>query len=355
VVAFVTSALLTLILTIVWIIVKPHNDDQVSEPLNPIDHWMWKLCYRRLQDLVINRGSADRASRTARCLQDVILSFSDIQLVTGIAVLVSALVLLKDRSEGGIVIYHFTIATDLAWLSSNIHLLSLVVIGHYLEEEEEKDDHGSRRPIPTDANTKSLLRQVRVTLMLVLASLLLYCVTISGYQDWYDELGCPVLCIKTRLQQGELTYGGIPLLWLIVNYILIFYDYIISIAGAFPSARRKILHPIYRQIQHTPSRRRSLSSWLCAMLAFLVSDLVESLLGIAWFALGLLWLVQDRNRARWQGWMSDDEWRSLGTFGFGQLVPIFLLLLPALTFVESWKGRTKSRNGCETINLRQVR
>lgn len=56
---------------------------------------------------------------------DLVNTLSDLQLVTGMAILVAGM---KQLFEGTISTYHFMIVTDLAWFCSNTHLFSLLVI-----------------------------------------------------------------------------------------------------------------------------------------------------------------------------------------------------------------------------------
>ncbi|KAI9712435.1 MAG: hypothetical protein M1820_001648 [Bogoriella megaspora] len=336
VVSFMASALLTLILTIAWILLSRDVDPAA---INPIDKWMDE----RICDPLQNWIGPDRASRAADCLRDVILSFSDSQLVTGIAMLASAVKLLND---GTIVVYHFNIVTDLAWFSSNVHLLSLRVITNYLE-----DDNRANTPGPRRYTNKDVLRLVRIALMLALAGLLLYCVWISGYSDWYSNAACPVSCIRDRLQKGVLHLGGKPRKWLIVNYVFILFGYPVSTVYAFPRARRTIrrfVKPVFEALtdqSRWPTWVWYLNWMLCGVIAFFDSDLDALLEGVVWFALGMYWTVGDRNLIHGYIFpngtpaMSDKEWAKLGSFGFGQLVPLVLLLLPILTVIESWKMR----------------
>lgn len=52
----------------------------------------------------------------------IILAFSDQQLVTGLAILISI------HIKSDITVYTFRVATSLAWFSSTIHLATLVVL-----------------------------------------------------------------------------------------------------------------------------------------------------------------------------------------------------------------------------------
>jgi hypothetical protein len=62
------------------------------------------------------------SERSQEAFESFILAFSDQQLVTGLALLVSA------YFKGDITVYSFQVASALAWFSSTIHLATLVVL-----------------------------------------------------------------------------------------------------------------------------------------------------------------------------------------------------------------------------------
>ena len=65
-----------------------------------------------------------------------------------------------------------------------------------------------------------------------------------------------------------------------------------------------------------------------------ISWLLKSLkLGNEWVGLGIKWVVDDRERGH--GIMLHDEAVTEDTISFGQLVPILLLALPVMAFLEA--------------------
>ena len=68
-----------------------------------------------------------RRTQWHKTLVKAILLFSDQQIVTGIAIMVAVYARLDTTS-----VYHFRIAMYLAWMSSNTHLTTLVVLRKYL-------------------------------------------------------------------------------------------------------------------------------------------------------------------------------------------------------------------------------
>ncbi|KAF4550757.1 Hypothetical protein D9617_16g015470 [Elsinoe fawcettii] len=61
--------------------------------------------------------------------QNAMLVLSDQQLVTGIAILVAALVNMRDISS-----FHYSFSLQLAWLSSNVHLSAMLILREYLRK-----------------------------------------------------------------------------------------------------------------------------------------------------------------------------------------------------------------------------
>jgi hypothetical protein len=285
------------------------------------------------------------ADRWSECLQAVVLTLSDSQLVTGNAMLVSAIYLMNN---GTMVVYHFNTVTNLAWLSGNTHLLSLLAIRALLNRD-------AKVPRAHSIIHEDILKYFRISLMLLLAVLLLYCTWISGYTRWYttENIHCPVLCTKKHLQATQ-DISGEPRKWLIVTFVLVLSGYPFAVLFAFTrpvgQLRGKLL-PFYQKL--TNRKRHSLIIWLinrllCSLVMVWLSDLEDMLEGIVWFVLGTYWTIKDRNDIKnWtfdvKGFEDDllmpsEEWKKLGQLGFGQLVPLFLLLLPLLSLIESWKG-----------------
>ena len=75
---------------------------------------------------------------------------SDTQLVSGIAMLISASKKLRD---GSISVYHFNIVTDLAWFSSNTHILTLLVIRSFsqsVKPQSRTEVHSQLLELPAE-------------------------------------------------------------------------------------------------------------------------------------------------------------------------------------------------------------
>ena len=73
----------------------------------------------------------------------------------------------------------------------------------------------------------------------------------------------------------------------------------------------------------------------------LASETFGALEQIVWYSLGIFWVVDDRRIGHQL--MSAEQKEEENTFGFGQLVPILLLILPLVQFAESYAGESLSK------------
>lgn len=86
---------------------------------NPVD----RVVARNLHRFKVLRTSDEKGDFWVPVIEKVLLSLSDQQLTTGIAILFSGLI-----QHCSISVYHFGIVSDLAWSSSYVHLTSLSVL-----------------------------------------------------------------------------------------------------------------------------------------------------------------------------------------------------------------------------------
>jgi hypothetical protein len=285
----------------------------------------------------------------AACASDLVQALSDTQLVTGIAVLVAGMIgLARADAAGPMTVYHFTIVTDLAWFSSNAHLLALLVL-------RSRGISAKERPRGRRSWAVRLPVALRVGLMLVLAGLLLYATWVTGFECWYYELSCPAKCTTKYPKCGE------PRTWMIVNFVLILYSYPLHMIGLSVTARRLWLRHRDRflgqpgaghlcAIRDLVSLAQAVVFWAWNVLA---SELFATIELIAWFIMGCYWVFQDRQLGHDE--MTGEEASAEDKLGFGQLVPIVLLLLPLLGLAESYAEHTEEKklenechcDGCE--------
>jgi hypothetical protein len=93
-----------------------------------------------------------------------IVMFADIQIITGVAILVSGYVSLRC----GLSTYHWELVVDLAWFSSVTHLSTLTFLRHYLHNRPKQ-------------------KRLRVMAMLVLLVLLCVAVGPTAHFAWRHE------------------------------------------------------------------------------------------------------------------------------------------------------------------------
>jgi len=98
-----------------------------SPPLSPFDKFL-RLVYR----FVPFRINHDERRIVRSVLEKFVLSLSDQQLVTGIAILSAGWI--RHTQEK---LYHFAMILDLAWMSSNTHLLTLTVLHDYFVQHHD--------------------------------------------------------------------------------------------------------------------------------------------------------------------------------------------------------------------------
>lgn len=343
------SAGITLVSTIIALLLtrKWHPDT-----INPIDARFRRYFCDRLRRVVGEKN----ASRWSEACFALVLTLSDQQLVTGNAILITAMYMLND---GSISVYHFNLVTDLAWFSSNTHLLSLLIVRAFLYSSKSKES------LKNDKWRAKwdfwVLRWIRVLLMLTLAGLLLYASWVSGYEYWYENLRCPASCVE------NLPKGGTGLKWTIVNFVLIIQVYPIQVAFAFPSlkdawldkARPWILMHSQNLLVQTQENRplyvflKVVQKAFAAVWYFLASETEACLEQIAWFTLGVIWTVGDRRLGHQSDTLAPEEAEAENQLGFGQFVPLLLLILPLLTLVEAYHTVVKDEEK-ETEEIEEV-
>jgi hypothetical protein len=318
--AFITSATLCLISSLLCLILYGNNGINYT---NPIDRFWRRILCDPMQRLI----GPQRAKTIAHSLYAIIMAISDQQLITGIAILSAAIRALDLRS---ITVYHFNMIMDMAWFSSNTHLLSLCVLRSFLDSPRLTNVLSSAR------SHSNLPRSLRIVAMLVLAGLLLHCSSVAGYELWDDHVNCPALCITRGARRGA------PHRQMIVTYIFVIQSYTFQIARVTPSIRSFCSNHIAPALVRFDSTASSGSGKLYApfrVLAmslwhFFTSDFEFMGEMLAWYALGLYWTFTDRRQGH--AHMTDGELWKENHIGFGQLVPMLLIVLATLAGMEGY-------------------
>ncbi|KAH7007128.1 hypothetical protein EDB80DRAFT_777719 [Ilyonectria destructans] len=321
-----------------------------SSTINPIDkYFRWAISDRIQKRL-------KHPDLWANCLYDMVISLSDQQLATGFAILVSGLI---GLGNGSITIYHFSTVTGLAWFSSNTHLLSLLVVHSYADSVKYFS------PKRDDPKLRYLSRQainwIRIILMSSMAILLLFCSWVSAYENWENEYNCPAKCTLGS------AHGGKPLMWMRVDFFYVFYNYgpgILSLIRPFRLWWIDRFRWYCIDSRGQPADKGHISFWdmppkalryvgivFRTLWYILASETVSFLEVIYWFISGVYSISVTQRYGHSLMKNPDDEKK----LGFGQLVPVFLLVLQIMQFSDSYaknSWRVIERDGGRPRNVR---
>ncbi|KAH7130407.1 hypothetical protein B0J11DRAFT_523121 [Dendryphion nanum] len=94
---------------------------------------------------------------------------------------------------------------------------------------------------------------------------------------------------------------------------------------------------ISKRLEHRPNLRffyRRIKQGAVLWRFYAFSATLELAFMFIWFGANIYWIVVDKLDAK--TWMFDKEWKRENDWGFGQIVPVVLLMLPLMTFAETW-------------------
>ncbi len=289
--------------------------------------------------------------RRSRALEKFVLALSDQQLVTGLAVLIAGYI-----NRCSMFVYHFNIVTALAWFSSTTHLSTLEVLRVYLI------DHPG-------------IRNWRVAAMLGILGLLVFAQFGSLY-----ESGLPVQCaLESRwlysvdpVQLAQLLMVDIYLVtsysnrigrlyssdpdWSLQEWVVKFVvwkmprkskkntrlphlERIIIASSKRPNSEQSAMFRILRQRRRLEEARLMKTRGLYFHIVFVsrqlsnafLSDILTSLFGVTY---GIAQIIVYR-RSVPIGGLSGSQ----NIMGFGQLMPLVLMALPAFAAGEAYLGK----------------
>ena len=253
------------------------------------------------------------------------MSFSDQQLVTGLAILVAGYC---EMLNNNLSVYHWTIVVYLAWMSSAVHIASLTLL----------KDVFNKRP---------WLRNIRVAGMLALFTLL--AVAMWPLRRMYVPQSTPVRCLwgsRNWNTDHETSFeASLDPNWaLSVTMLLV--AYVWKISQLFSSSRGWVRRWLVAEPQAATERlmRRLVLNhrpkWLtrpayfslthCYIIAVVFTEMAECFVAVLMYlCLALLWGAVCIFNAR--KYIPADVKDGESRLTFGQLVPLFLLVLPGLS------------------------
>lgn len=306
-----------------------------SKNINSVDHLLYKIV-RATAPFTISDNIREF---WIPIVERLVLSLSDQQLLTGLAVLIASF-----WTHCSISVYHFALVNDLAWFSASVHVTTLTVLRQYLHDNP-------------------LLRDWRVALMAILALLLVASTIMEGHHEWFDSWPYDAQCLFSNLS-GNI--GGAPRYWMLIGLTLISINYPLSIIPLFDrpmefvdkwldkkprAARDQAIIRLREYKSHMTSPNsitgrikrfaytllilivRGLSCTYFSLMTLIGSNIFTLVLDIFWFAYSLWSIIGDRDIPSSE--MNGDE----NAMTFGQIMPILLLSSVVLVFWEAYAGR----------------
>jgi hypothetical protein len=277
-------------------------------------------------------------SRIQTALRKFVLSLSDQQIVTGIAIMAAGL---RGLAKGTISTYHYQIVLYLAWLSSSVHLSAISLLTPHLSKYNG-------------------LRTWRLVGMLALLIMLLIGLVPTTSDNWgtvseaFDPSrtgvqptgwGVPAACFWARTY-GNGVNNDAPL-----GYAILVVSYVWKVGELFVSPNRlyhvvvrvpvrilmeEPLCAIARRYARKQHRRYLIVFRLYLMLCLPMFAALETLVSFSaalWLSIlglvfGTLQIVIPRNQNLASTAVQEEKW------GFGQLVPLILLIQPLGALTE---------------------
>lgn len=292
----------------------------------------------------------------ARVIERIIINISDQLLLMGLAVLIAGF-----WTHCSISVYHFALVSDLAWLASNCHLITLAALEKYLRR-------------------RGTIRDWRVLLMTCMAILLAASTVMQGHRVWYESWPYNAQCVFENYVFPDV--GGSPARWMYTKLVILFIDYPSSIGLLYQPSRdvwtrwlytkpRELLERVIdglvarkgTPLPHTNTAKGLLCSaalnlvkisrvaWSVVyvlLTTVLTSRWINLVFCFATFIYGLVSLFQDKNIPRWK--MDADE----NIMSFGQMVPILLLFSTFFVAKEAYVGEYQRVNHRYTPLIRMT-
>ena len=157
------------------------------------------------------RDHSEVSKTWSEALENAVLAFSDQQIVTGIAILVSAYV----QIACGLQIYHWQIAVDLALFSSITHLTTLTCLRDYF---------GKRKS----------LRTIRLMFMGTIGIMLSVALGTTGYE--LQSAPIPAWCLFQTNSIKDATYAPYNWLYMCILLSYLAVSYISRAIQLFPQS-----------------------------------------------------------------------------------------------------------------------
>ena len=236
-------------------------------------------------------------------------SLNDTQLLAGLDVMTAGWIHVRE----GLAVYHFTIISDLAWMTSNTQLTCHSTLRHW----------GKRCGHTEEARTPRVVRAILVFSHCVM----LFCATtIQSRGDWWESINCSVKDFVDHPSPG-----GIPKWWMLANYFMLLWGSGAAIIPLFQPTKN-----IFKAFEDlvAPKIPDVIMPTVMCPVKFLDSMIFDIMFSITWFSIVVRDLRDDR---KWgNDYFKQCSEESEDSWGFGQILPMNLLILPILVALDGY-------------------
>lgn len=271
-------------------------------------------------------------------VRDFMLALSDQQLVTGVAMLVAAF-----GRWSQITVYSANVVASLAYFSSSVHMGTLDFLTTYLRRHD-------------------VVKGCRVAAMLVTVIMLVFILVLQNSDTWWIADQQSDLFLKCAFNDFAINkfdiLNYISRFYVIILLLYAHYDKIVILyskdgrppQGIAPMVRTRMLRYKMDKVEDRAVRykkrardwilrpsslRRKVAAWMMVE-SFAFYEAHESR---AWQIASLLYAnVFGATRIFFYRSLSDGTTGPFNTMGFGQIVPVFLLVLLIFAAIESIYG-----------------
>lgn len=248
----------------------------------------------------------------------LMLALSDTQMATGIGILSVAWARRKAFT-----VYQFVTATNLAWMSSNVHLLAVTQLREYFASNP-------------DAKHWRAIGMATMFVLLFVANIY------QGHYALYDVLNVPAQCLFDDFSLSNI--GGEPARYMFAWSAFLLFEYPRRLGSLYShtDAVRLRMHT-WRAKYSTPTQ----VTWLKWPILVLY-DLLWIFFGQAWgtVVIATSWFIYC-NEDLWATRRNAHAYGILGNenvWGFGQILPLALLVLPIFSSMQEF-AHTRAKSG----------
>ncbi|KAK3500598.1 hypothetical protein B0T13DRAFT_225238 [Neurospora crassa] len=317
-IAFMVSVSITALLGIIFPILSAALRPKATAIHDCLDI----LLEKAVRITILKRLGIKKAERWALICYNSVFSLGDQQLTTAFALLVATLK--KLYSDQSLSVYHLKLVMNLACLSNCVYAYAIISLRIKMDLQQPTTDRaeGSSAAPPRRVKNKQPMvnwsMRLRSILMFTVTALLLYTGWIAARVDGLEP-NCPAMCFKKIPAKGEAAK-----VWATQYWIPIYYTLTISFTQCLAMSRKRCY--LLQKKKVTEKNRSNL---------FEILGVCGNLLLAHAFFVYYLYRVAKSWRERNQAWYVEADIQNEESWGFGQVVPILLLIQPVLQLLDS--------------------